>query len=320
MTLTMPSNNLPRFRRAPGRAGAMRLTDRDRAVLYDLFHFRFLPTSLIVQRRFGSATRGRARLKLLYHHSYVDRHVLPTTGPTMSEAIYSLGPAAVGELVTTHGLEPTDVRRRRKRVEPFFVAHQLAVSRFRIQLAYAGAPAGVGIYDWREERAARIRFESRDPETGELGSDSITPDGIGWLKSRKARFAFCLEVDRGTMTVGRVGAKFRRYQQVAASGAFRRHFGAERFRVLVVAPSIRRLASLKRGAEEVGLSSVWLTTEEALADDPIFTPVWLRAGGAEHFPLLRRDQAFDRASGSGEGSWRLPPGPANGKSTGRETP
>lgn len=283
---TTQSSRLPKFERAPKRAPRIRLTDRDRALLYDLFHYRALPTSLVVERQFGSATRGRNRLKLLFHHGYVDRHFPPSVGPATSEAVYTLGPAAVSELATFYGLEPGEIRRRRmsRRIDSLFLAHELLVSRFRIRLAASGAPDGVGIHDWRENGEAELAAgNGREP-------DRITPDGIAWVRSKKARFAFCLEADRGTMTVGRVREKFERYQDVQRAGAMQKAFGAARFRVLVIAPTERRLASLKAAAESVRARNVWLACEADLAQNLVTDPMWARAGRTERFPLLKGEQ------------------------------
>ena len=294
---TTPSKRLPKNRRAPKQAPHIHLTERDRALLYELFHFRFLPTSLLVTRHFGSPTRGRNRLKLLFHHGYLDRHFLPTAGPGTGEAIYGLGPAATAELATTYGLEPADIKRRRKPVEPFFIAHHLEVARFRLRLGGIGAPLGVGITDWREGGTATMK----------VPSGRLIPDGLGWVKSRKARFAFALEVDRGTMTVGRVRAKFDRYVEAAAAGALGPLLGASRFRVLVLAPSTRRLISLERAAREAGAKNVWLAPSEVIDDDFLLEPRWLRPGTAEHVPLMRRDHIFDVTETPGGRQYRLPP-------------
>ena len=285
MTKTTQLRRLPRFHRAPKLAGPIRITDRDRELFYSLFHYRFLPTSLLVGRHFGSYTRARNRLKLLFHHSYLDRTYLPTTGPATGEAIYSLGPASVAELATFYGLDPAAIKRRRMRVEPLFLAHELLVARFRMRLAQAGAPHGVGIHDWRDGAAATVSVEGRDRQ-GELRAERITPDGMAWLKSRRARFAFCLEADRGTMTVGRVRSKFIRYGIAQESGAMQRAFGAERFRVLVVAPSEKRLASLLQAAGGGAGPNVWLTTEADLEGDLVAERLWRRPGKA--MPAIRR--------------------------------
>jgi hypothetical protein len=283
---TTPSSRLPRFRRAPKAAPGIRLTDRDRALLYDLFHYRVLPTSLIVERQFGSMTRGRNRLKLLYHHGYVDRTFRPSVGPATSEAVYSLGPSAVAELATFYGLEPGAIRRRRTngRIDPHFLEHRLLVARFRIRLAASGAPLGVGIHDWREDGEAEL--------SGRVGREHfrVAPDGMAWVKSKHARFAFCLEADRGTMTVGRVKTKFERYLAAGRAGSMQTSFGAARFRVLVVAPTEARLASLKAGAESVRARNVWLAAEPDLEQNLVTGAVWRRAGKSEGFPLLKREQ------------------------------
>src|SRR4051794_4526638 len=95
---TTPSKRLPKHRRAPKQAPPIQLTDRDRALLYDLYHSPSPPPGLGVPGPSGPATRGRNRLKLLSPHGFVDRHFLPTAGPGTGEAIYGLGPAATAEL------------------------------------------------------------------------------------------------------------------------------------------------------------------------------------------------------------------------------
>jgi hypothetical protein len=306
--MTTPSKRLPKFKRAPRAAPRIRLTDRDRAVLYDLHHYRFLPTSLIRRRHFGSETRARSRLKLLYHHGFVDRMFLPSAGPTTSEAIYSLGPAAVGELAVFYGLEPAQLKRRRRPVEPFFVEHELLVARFRMHVAYAGAPKGVAIRDWRDGDRAKLLTPASGPDGSETDRP-ITPDGMGWVYSKVARFAFCFEADRGTMTVGRVRTKFERYQR--AGDAVKAALGADRFRVLVVAPSQKRLASLRAAVESAHTRNVWLVTEQALEGDLVADSVWERAGVAGHFPLLtakqlRGQQSPTRASNHHRAQRRAP--------------
>jgi len=292
MTQTTQSKRLPKFKRAPKQAPPIRLTDRDRELMLSVYHYRFLPTSLIVRRHFGSLTRGRARLRGLYHHKYVDRHYLPTQGPTTSEAIYSLGPAAVPELAAFYGFDPADVKRRRRRVEPMFLAHQLAIARFRIGVAYAGAPNGIGFADWLDETEGRMRFQGED-ERGGLRTLTLAPDGMSWLRSKRARFAFALEVDRGSMPLGRIEHKFRRYQQADAAGALRPLLGAERFRILVLAPSERRAQGIVTAAERAQAANVWVATDAALEADPALEPLWQRPGSGERLPLFRQSQVFD---------------------------
>jgi hypothetical protein len=293
MTQTTRSKRLPKAKRAGRQAPRIQLTDRDRAILYDCFHHRFLPASLLCERHFGSITRARTRLRLLFHHGYLDRTFPPTAGPATAEAVYSLGPAAAAELAAAYGLDPADVRRRRKKVEPLFAAHQLLITRFRLAIGHAGAPHGVAVKGWRDEADALLDFEARTLK-GQLERVRLTPDGLGWIESKRARFAFCLEADRGTMTVGRVQQKFERYLYAQAAGAVRALIGADRFRVLVVAPSERRLQSLAAAAVRAGSPNAWLATEEALAADPVLDPVWTRAGAEGRYPLFRAEQVFGK--------------------------
>lgn len=310
-TQTTRSNRLSRFVREPKKVGGMVVTDRDRAILYDLYHHHFLPTSLIAERHFQTIFRARHRLKLLFHHGYVTRAYLPTVGANTSEAIYSLDKGAIPELATCYGLAPEAITRRvRKKIEPFFVEHRLLVTRIRMRLGSAGSRFGIGLYDWRDDDTARMTYEGFDRRTDSPTTmQTLVPDGMGWVKSRKARFAFCLEADRGTMSRRRMRTKFERYRDVATSGVFTRHFGAERFRVLVTAPGPGRAGSLRKIAEAVGGSNVWLTTEAGLSENVVLAPIWQRAGHEGRFSLFTRQQVFDATETPAGRRWVVPERP-----------
>src|SRR5664280_922296 len=63
---------LPRFKRAPTVA-PMRLTERDREIIRLVHRHRFLRSSQIIALLGGSPQHLLRRLKLLYHHGYLER-------------------------------------------------------------------------------------------------------------------------------------------------------------------------------------------------------------------------------------------------------
>src|SRR5882724_4307201 len=68
----MPQVRSPRFKRAPTVA-PMRLTDRDREIIRLVHRHQFLRSHQIVALIAGSQQQVLRRLKLLYHHRYLER-------------------------------------------------------------------------------------------------------------------------------------------------------------------------------------------------------------------------------------------------------
>src|ERR1017187_1986898 len=68
----MPASRLPRFKRASAVA-AIELTERDRQIIRLVERFRFLRSSHICSLVPGSPQQLLRRLKLLYHHGFLER-------------------------------------------------------------------------------------------------------------------------------------------------------------------------------------------------------------------------------------------------------
>src|ERR1035441_9533156 len=68
----MAASRLPRFKRASAIA-AIRLTERDREIIRLVHRFRFVRSSHICSLIPGSPQQLLRRLKLLYHHGFLER-------------------------------------------------------------------------------------------------------------------------------------------------------------------------------------------------------------------------------------------------------
>src|ERR1043166_4938907 len=68
----MRNFRLPRFNRVSS-AGVIQITDRDKEILRLVHRHRFLRSSHILSLLGGSAQQILRRLKLLYHHGYLER-------------------------------------------------------------------------------------------------------------------------------------------------------------------------------------------------------------------------------------------------------
>src|SRR5438046_1476473 len=68
----METSRLPRFKRA-SKVAPMQLTERDREIIRLVHRHRFLRSSHIVALVAGSSQQLLRRLRLLYHHGYLER-------------------------------------------------------------------------------------------------------------------------------------------------------------------------------------------------------------------------------------------------------
>jgi hypothetical protein len=94
----------------------------------------------------------------------------------------------------------------------------------------------------------------------------MTPAGI---------IACFLEVDLGHESQTIWKGKAQHYLQLAVSGKYREQFGHERFRVLVVANSERRLHSIRKTVAEITQKIFWFATLASVGNG-CFAPVWYR--------------------------------------------
>src|SRR5581483_7592201 len=113
-----------------------------------------------------------------------------------------------------------------------FTAHQSAVNWVWISAKYR-CPSGVGFLRW-------LNFQ--EPLTASVG---IIPDGYLELRSAAGVRAQFVEVDLGTESSKIWEHKVEQYLKLATSGECQRLFHQDRFRVLVTAPSERRLKNIR---------------------------------------------------------------------------
>ena len=99
----------------------------------------------------------------------------------------------------------------------------------------------------------------------------------------------------GTESHIRFASKVRRYLAYKDSRMFRVRFGGRSFRVLIVAPTIARLRSLKRLTEsQAGQRVFWFALLGGIASERIVEPVRQLAGEETRAELFRHCNASDR--------------------------
>jgi hypothetical protein len=180
------------------------------------------------------------------------------------KALYALSPK---------GAQATQVPSRGPRrsqdtvlVADYFVGHQLAVNAIYCALKYGLIPAPhVTFNRWasfHEPVVPGIR---------------LIPDGYVEFVTDKGITACFLEVDLGHESQTIWKRKVEHYVDLAISGKYREHFGYERFRVLVLANSERRLHSIRKTTSAITQKIFWFATLASVESD-FFASVWFRGG------------------------------------------
>ena len=247
----------PRDRRLMEELAIMRVADREQAKII---------------AGFGSTTRVNARLLRLTQAGLLKRFFMGTTAGG-AKALYSLslnGARAVG--VPLRGPQR---RRDEAIIADFFVEHQLAVNEAYCRLKFQALPPEILFRRW-------LAFS--EPVTQGL---KLIPDGYVELETPVGTIGAFLEVDLGTESLTVWKEKVRQYLQLAVSGEFKRRFGEERFRVLVIAHSERRLHSIRQAVATITDKLFWFGDQKTIQEKDFFDPIWFRPKGNSTEPLIK---------------------------------
>jgi hypothetical protein len=236
----------PRDRKLLEALAVMRVVDREQAKIV---------------AGFGSTTRVNTRLLALTRAGLLRRFFLGSR-----KSIYALS-----EKGAQLALVPMRGPRRRQDetlVADFFIEHQLAVNGIYCALKYGAIHvAGVTFRRWLPF------YEPISPAV------RLIPDGYVELATPGETLAAFLEVDLGHERGAVWTEKVRNYLQLALSGDFERRFGGQRFRVLVLANSARRLHSLRKRVAAITQKIFWFATLEAIRGEGFFAADWYRPTG-----------------------------------------
>ena len=298
--------HLPRFKRAAGDAfhalPRLLLQERDLAILSDLARYRLLNTSQIetlrasdenIVLRFSSRLTLTRRLKLMFHHGYVQRIARPLAQGSL-EPIYVLDSLGVKALQRQRDEE---IKAKTSLPKAVALEHLLSVNQFRLSLEVACKSTIYGSDESRVELAGwqsgdAVKFAVPLAIKGERTQTvRLIPDGFFALRSRGQRLFYFVEADRGTESLPVLLAKCRAYYAYWQSGGFGQDFSLSPqvgFRVLFVLHSSRRLETMRKTAAALlsGQRMFWMTTEDEISPHRVLEPVF-RETGSEQKRALR---------------------------------
>jgi hypothetical protein len=306
----MESPRLPRFKRA-STAAAMRLTGRDREIIRLVHRHRFLRSSHICSLISGSPQQLLRRLKLLYHHGFLER---PRSQLDYyhrggsRQIVYGLGDKGASLLKRELGvtLGRRDWGEKNRSVQRMFLEHALLVSDVMVAIELSCRQTGIRLLTGRElattDKTTRERrpFRWRVNVTNRLKL-GVVPDCVFALDFKDQsgagnRAFFFLEADRATMPVMRKNLsqtsfyrKLRAYEATWSQSIHRTQFGFHRFRVLTVTTSAARVKSLVEACSKLKRGQgLFLFADRTVLEKPglMLSPVWQTGREGETVSLL----------------------------------
>ena len=302
----MESIRLPRFKRVPT-AISMELTERDHGIIRLVHRHRFLRSHQIVTLMAGSPQQILRRLKLLYHHGYLERPRAQLRyyerGGSMSIA-YGLGNKGGTCLTNELGIAVHHDAWDEKNhvIGRVFLEHALLVADVMVAIELACRKRGIRLL-YENQLAFQMERQPFQWKVNINGGQKlgVIPDRVFALdfpdaNGQNQRVHFFLEADRGTMPVVRRNlsqTSFRRkllaYEATWTQNLLRDRFGIHRFRVLTVTTSATRVKSLVEARSQLKRGrGLFLFADRRILDSPddIFAPIWQTGRPGETSSLL----------------------------------
>jgi hypothetical protein len=280
----MRKSRLPRF----ARTGVipMILTDRDRQIVRLVHRHRFLRSSHIYSLMGGSEQQVLRRLRLLYHHGYLERPRAQLEYYHRSGSapiVYGLGRKSMGLLNTDN--PSVQHERNDSRVERIFLKHSLLVADVMVALELACRKAGdvrlvydhaLRLDDMDKSRPFEWKVNIGGGITIAADPDCVFALDFKNIKGEEQRIVFFLEADRGTMPVVRKSLtqtsfyrKLLAYEASWAQSIHSNRFGFDRIRVLTVTTVPGRVKSLIAGCSKLERGQgLFLFADSGILKDP----------------------------------------------------
>lgn len=280
------------------------ITERDLALLRDLYKHRYLSVTQIQRLHFPSLQTAYRRLRALTALGCIQGFL----APPITEHIYHLAKPGARFIAGDLGLPFEDLNWRPQTREPkdyYFLRHFLAINDFRItlqrglkhrdDLSLLGfIPEYVGQGNSDRNTVAKYLKETVCDVANRQQRISHTPDAVFALEKAAQPALFFLEIDRGTEVVGRedkgVLKAARFYLSLLAGTEYQRYcrdFDCppfKGFRALIVTTSEARVENISLAISTLSVPAkarqfIWLTDFSSVSESTIFQPIW-RSGDA----------------------------------------
>jgi hypothetical protein len=246
------------------------------------------------------------RLKLLFHHRYLERprcQIDSYYRPGSRHIIYGLGNKSLAFLKQELNVDFREVSwgEKNRGVGRIFLEHALLVSDVMVSLELACRKhEGIRLLyeDQLTLHSERQPFQWRVKTQGGIML-GVIPDRVFALEytdenTQLERVHFFLEADRGTMPVIRNGLKqtsfYRKliaYEATWTQKIHQRHLGIYRFRVLTVTTVAARVKSLLEACSKLKRGhGLFLFADRTVLEKDLFSAVWRRGKSSETAGIL----------------------------------
>jgi hypothetical protein len=246
----------PRDRQLLHAVGVLRVLDREQAKIVGGFH---------------STTRANTRLLTLTRAGFLARIPVGTVRGG-HKFLYSL---------TRRGARLVDLpyrgtlRTHTVLAGNLFLEHQLRLNDLFLQLVHQPiSRADVRVQTWKTFQRSLSR------------AVGLIPDGYLELTHAGGTVCAFVEIDMGTESLHQWRQKVQAYLQFATAGEFTRLFRHPQFRVLVVLPSERRMATVRHTVSTLTSKIFWFTTFEFIQGHGLWSASWVRPTGTDRKPLV----------------------------------
>jgi Replication-relaxation len=283
-----------------------RLTQRDVEIIKAIGEYRALTTAQVERLFFrpqhvtnGVNARCKLRLKLLFHHGYIDRDEQPTKLSEGRKPLVNFLSRLGAEYLSHLEGYQVDWHPKNNDVSYPFLEHLLATNDVRIAVTLSAKHNDYEITTWLDEKTLKSpQMKDRIVIKGERGGKekaAVVPDSYFRIATQEDFYNFFLECDMGTVTVDATGEgrrdfmrKVKAYLIYYSSGLYEKRYQSRDMRVLTVTTSERRMENLISVTQVAGgKGRFWFTTFAALKQGDILTsPIWRVASREGLYPLL----------------------------------
>jgi hypothetical protein len=291
---------LPRFKRAV--VAPMQLTGRDRAIIRLVRRHRFLNSRQIIVLTGDSPLQVLRRLKLLYHHGFLERPRIQLQyydQPGTRPIVYGL--STKGGMLLKQELGDSQLWSEKNRtIGQVFLQHAILVSDVMVAVELACRQRGIRLLYEDDFDLALVKrpFQWWVKIVGgmKLG---VIPDRVFALEytdgtGQAQRAYFFLEADRGTMPIARnnlLQTSFRRklltYEATWNYKVHLRQLGIHRFRVLTVTTIPARVQTMLQACSQLKRGhGLFLFADQSVLEKDLFSAVWRNGKTSELSPLL----------------------------------
>jgi hypothetical protein len=282
----------------------MQLTKRDREIIRLVYRHQFLRSHQIVALVDGSQQQVLRRLKLQYHHGYLER---PRAQLEYYEKggsrpmLYGLGNKGGKLLSQELGVAAARIERNHD-IGRMYLEHAILVSDVMVSIELACRQSN-GVRLLYEDQLA-LQLQNNEFQWHVKVSDhgvtlGVVPDRVFALEytdqtGQVQRVYFFLEADRGTMPVVRSGLtqtsfyrKLLAYEAMWIQKVHQRKLGIHRFRVLTVTTNAMRVKSLLDACSRLKRGhGLFLFADRTVLEKDLFSPVWQCGKSAKISTLL----------------------------------